>query len=415
MNCEPLVVIGIGDDGPAGLSAKAQAHLAAAEVLAGGKRHLGFFPDFPGERIVFDADFAKRITRIKECYPRHKTVVLASGDPLFYGIAKTLLETIPKDDLRFMPQVSSVQLAFARLKESWHDACVVSLHGRPMEQLLPALQRCEAKIAILTDAQNNPAAIARCLIEQGQGDDYTLWVCENLGGPKERITSGSAQEIANATFGALNVVVLLRTISSRSGMPSRTRGTPGLLLGIPEASFQHRGLITKREVRLLSLCYLELRAGEVLWDVGAGSGSVAIEAARLASDLQVFAVEKSAEAFGHIEENVRQFGVDRVRPVLGEAPDALAGLPDPDAVFIGGSGGKLSKIVRVASQRLRSGGRIVINCITLENFTRGWEELRALNLDPSATSIQLAHSRPLGSLHCLEPDHTIFILRARKP
>jgi precorrin-6Y C5,15-methyltransferase (decarboxylating) len=175
-----------------------------------------------------------------------------------------------------------------------------------------------------------------------------------------------------------------------------------------------RGLITRREVRLLALCYLELWPDDVVWDIGAGSGSVAIEAARLSPRLRVFAVERDDEAFRQMEANVARLGAGRVRAVRAEAPGGLADLPDPDAVFVGGSGGRLRDILAVAARRLRPGGRIVLNCITLENLARGWDGLREQGIEPEATSVQLAHSRPLGRLHALEPDSLIFILRARK-
>ncbi len=173
-------------------------------------------------------------------------------------------------------------------------------------------------------------------------------------------------------------------------------------------------MITRREVRLLAICYLELRPGEVLWDIGAGSGSVALEAARLAPSLQVFAVERDGAAFARLQANIKLLGTSNVRAVSAEAPEALATLPEPDAVFIGGSGSRLTEILDVVAQRLKPHGRVVINCITLENFTRGWQRLGELGLAPEASSVQLAHSRPLGSLHSLEPDNPIFILRARK-
>ncbi len=176
-----------------------------------------------------------------------------------------------------------------------------------------------------------------------------------------------------------------------------------------------RGMITRREVRLLALCYLELRPGDVLWDVGAGSGSVSLEAARLSAALQIFAIERDAAAFTRLEANIAQFGAGRVRAVCSEAPAGLAELPAPDAVFIGGSGGRLAEILGTVAERLKPGGRVVVNCITLENFFRGWETLRELQLAPEATSAQLAHSRPLGRLHSLEPENPILILRARKP
>ncbi len=418
MSGAPIVVIGIGHDGPRGLSSGALEHIARAQVLAGGKRHLAFFPDWQGERLVISADVYSVVERLKAAYQQHKTVVLASGDPLFYGIGRLLLEAFPKDDLLFLPQVSSVQLAFASIKESWHDACVVSLHGRPVQALLPALQRRAAKIAVLTDAHNHPAAIAQFLRAHGLAD-YALWVCEELGGPEERITCWTPESIQKQTFSPLNVTILLR--ESLSPLPQEEgRGEgpfpePLPLLGIPEETIVHRqGMITKRELRLLALCYLALHPGDVLWDIGAGSGSVSVEAARLSASLQVFALERSAPALLHIEHNVRQFALANVQPVLGEAPEALALLPDPDAVFIGGSGGRLADIISAVVQRLRPGGRIVIHCITLENFASGWELLRQQPLQVDTTAVQLSYAKPLGPWHRLESESPIFILRAAK-
>jgi precorrin-6B C5,15-methyltransferase / cobalt-precorrin-6B C5,C15-methyltransferase len=416
MTTEPLVVIGIGHDGSAGLSPEALDHIARAEVLAGGARHLAFFSDWQGEKIVLDADLTQRIALLRESAARRKTVVLASGDPLFYGIGRLLLETFPREQLLFLPHLSSMQLAFARIKETWDDACIVSLHGRPLQTLAPALHRREDKIAVFTDARNSPAAIGAFLRETGCAAEYhVIWVCENLGGPDERVSPWTPDELESEleTFSPLNIVILLRM---NRPLPQGVQSLP--LLGIPEDALRHRTrrghLITKREIRLLSLCYLELRPGEVLWDVGAGSGSVSIEAACLHPAMKIFAIEKDVEAYENLEANVRVFGTRGVHPIAGTAPDAFASLPDPDAVFVGGSGGNLEAILAAALERLKPQGRLVVNCITLDNLARGWQWLRERGAQPQATSVQLAHSRSLGDLHCLEPDSPLFILQARK-
>lgn len=413
MSGEPLVVIGIGADGPAGLSAEALDHIARSRVLAGGSRHLAFV-EHPGrETIPIGGDIAGAIRRLSDVYRREKTVVLASGDPLFHGIGRALLAAIPRDELVFIPHLSSVQLAFARIKEPWDDARVVSLHGRPMSRLLPVLEGRAEKIAVLTDPANDPRAIAGFLAGVGLTRRYRLWICENLGGPDERVASWAADELPDREFSPLNVVVLLRT---DAGEPPGERPP---LIGIPDDAIRHapgrRGMITKREVRVLSLVYLELGPRDVLWDIGAGSGSITIEAARLSPDLRAFAVEREADAIEDIAANVRRFGCAGVQAVAGEAPEILTGLPDPDAVFIGGSGGRLREIVDAAVSRLRPGGRIVLNCITMEHYSLGWDLLRERGLDPRSASVQVAHSRPIGRLHRLEPENPILILRATKP
>ncbi len=421
---EPLVVIGIGHDGPAGLSPEALDHIARAEVLAGGARHLAFFPEWTGDKIIFDADISQRITRLQECTAGRKTVVLASGDPLFYGIGRLLLEAFPREKLLFLPHISSLQLAFARIKMTWDDACIVSLHGRPMPALFPALRRGEDKIAVFTDSRNTPAAIGAFLREAGCAESYpTVWVCENLGGPDERVTRWKPCELDRQAFSPLNVVILLRSWDAerpRGAFPRRAweREKALPLLGIPEETLWHRtrrgDLITRREIRLLSLCYLELHPGDVLWDVGAGSGSVSIEAACLNPAMKIFAIEKDAEAYENLQANVRGFGTLGVHPIAGTAPDVFAQLPDPDAVFVGGSGGKIEAIVAAAMERLKPDGHLVINCITLDNLARGWTWLRDHDAQPQVTSVQLARSRPLGDLYSLEPDSPLFILQARK-
>ena len=406
-----IVVIGMGADGPGGLAGEALDHIATARILAGGRRHLAFFEGWVGETIVIDADVDQLIRRLREVHLREKTVVLASGDPLFHGIGRALLKAFPREELIFLPHLSSIQLAFARIKETWDDARVVSLHGRPLRSILAPLEAREPKIAVLTDAVNHPGAIASLIVALGLGNDYEVCVCENLGGPDERVTRWPADAATGQSFSPLNVVILRRV---------RSEAGPALpLVGIPDEAIRHapgsRGMITKREVRVIALAYLGLRPSDVLWDVGAGSGSIALEAGHLSPGLEVFAIERDHEAVQDVLGNVRGFGLAGIRVVEAEAPEAFSGLPDPDAVFVGGSGGRLREIVTEAIRRLRPGGRIVINCVTIENFSLGWEILNVHGLGPRATSVQLAHSGPVGRLHRLDPESPIFILRATKP
>jgi len=407
MTIQPIVVIGIGPDG-SDLSREALEHIARAQLLAGGRRNLDCFLDWQGERLEIDADLPRVIARLKEFSGQGRCVVLASGDPLFFGIGRVLLENFPRESLMFLPHVSSVQIAFARLKMPWDDARVMSLHGRPMDLLRPALVEGRAKIALLTDAKNHPAAIARFLLDEGFGDTYQIWVGENLSSPAERCTLWSPGEIENERFSPLNVVVLIRTAKTLSSGHAP-------LLGLPDDLLTHRdGQITRWEVRLIALGLLELQPGNVLWDIGAGSGSLSIEAARLCPSLSAWAIEKNTEACRHIRENLGKLAIANVRVVHGEAPAALAELPAPAAVFIGGNGGRLTDILETAMDRLQAGGRLVMNCVALDSLTMAWNWFGERHLTPAVTSVQLARSRPLGSLSCLEPEKPIFILRVKR-
>jgi precorrin-6B C5,15-methyltransferase / cobalt-precorrin-6B C5,C15-methyltransferase len=411
MTTEPIVVVGIGADGPAGLSVEACDHLARCRLLAGGRRHLAFFPDEPGrEKLVVDADLDRVVRALDEQPADRKIVVLASGDPLCFGIGRRLLDAFGKSRLMFLPTVGSIALAFARLKEPWDDATLVSLHGRPMETLFDAIGRGATKIAVLTDATNDPAAIGRRLCSANLGDCFDLHVCECLGGPGERVTTWSPRSIADQRFDPLNVVVLLRRPGTR---------LPALpVIGLPAEAIRHRqighGMITKTEVRLIALAQLALAGEDVLWDIGAGSGSVSLEAARLGPQMRVCAVERDAGMFNVLSENVREFRLRNLTISRTEAPDGLAELPDPDAVFVGGSGGRLEAILDAALTRLHPGGRLVVNCVTMQTLTTTWRVFEARNLRPDVTSVQIARSRPLGGLDGLEADRPIFIVRAVK-
>jgi precorrin-6B C5,15-methyltransferase / cobalt-precorrin-6B C5,C15-methyltransferase len=411
MTPEPIVVVGIGAEGPAGLNVDACDHIAHCRLLAGGQRHLAFFPDQQGrEKLIIDADLDRVVRVLGEQPADRKIVVLGSGDPLCFGIGRRLLDAFGKSRLLFLPTVGSIALAFARLKEPWDDATLVSLHGRPADGLFDAIRQGAKKIAVLTDATNDPPAIGRMLCEASMGDCFDLHVCECLGSPAERVSSWAPNAIGDCRFDPLNVVVLIR----RPG--SRLPAVP--VLGLTEESIRHRqigrGLITKTEVRLIALVRLALSKEDILWDIGAGSGSVSLEAARLGPQMRVFAVERDAGMFNVLSENVREFRLRNLTISRTEAPDGLAELPDPDAVFVGGSGGRLEAILDAALTRLHPGGRLVVNCVTMQTLTTTWRVFEARNLRPDVTSVQIARSRPLGGLDGLEADRPIFIVRAVK-
>lgn len=416
-------VIGIGDDGAAGLPEGVRQVVETADVLVGGDRQLGFFPAFSGERWRVQGGLRELADQIRSAGDR-RVAVLASGDPLFYGIGSYLAKVIGPDAVTVVPAVSSVQLAFARAGVGWQDAAILSVHGRPMRGLAQRVDRHD-KVALLTDDVNTPAAIAKYLLSFGMAE-YRAFVGEHLGGPEERTGWYTLEEMADRAFDPLNVVLLLRDrrgtapagaagSGAIAGRPGDAAGGGRWPLGIPDEAFAQRkpdrGLLTKREVRVLCLAELALRPGAVLWDIGACTGSVSIEAILQTPDVEVYAIEKNAEDLENLRENQRRFRTDFVA-VHGKAPEGLDGFADPDAVFIGGSGGELEHLLQVCADRLRPGGRIVVSAATFETLATAQATLARLGFSVSITLVQTARSRPILNLTRLEGMNPVFLITA---
>ena len=401
-----VTVVGVGADGCAGLSSRAAGAVAAAGVLAGGERHLAFFPQFRGERVVLGRDLDGALDRIAALADEAQVCVLASGDPLFFGVGARLLRRLPAEDLEFLPHPTSVQWAFARAGLPWDDAAWLSVHGRGLEGLAARL-RLRRKAALLTDPAHGPAAVARHLLEHGVRGLRAI-LCEDLGGAGERVRGFELEALASVEEAhPLHVLLLLRP---------EGWSPPPVLPDLPDESFdRRRGLLTKREVRLLALGALALREESVVWDVGAGSGSVAIAAALLASAGRCWAVESDEECLAHCRTNLRRHGADNVRVVAGRAPAALEGLEAPDAVFVGGSGGQLAAILRLSAERLRPGGRLVVSAVTLETLEEARRELARLGLAPAVLQAGLARSEPLAGRTRLAPLSPVHLITATKP
>ena len=391
-----ISVIGITDLGPDSLTPEARARVDEAALLCGGERHLAFFPHHPAERFVIKANVGDLVARLRE--ETRPAVVLASGDPNCYGIGPLLAQQLGHDRVEILPNVSAVQLAFARLGLSWHDAVVLSAHGRPLDGVLPAALFAE-KVVLLTDETNTPSAVARALLDAGV-ERARVDVFEHLGGARERHVAGTLRDVVGQTFAPLNLMVVRHD--------GRPRSWP---LGLPEEAFAHReGMITKAEVRAVSLSKLRLHERAILWDVGAGCGSVAVEASGLVRRGRVYAVERDPEQRAYLAANRRRFGAGNVAVVDGEAPEALADLPDPDAVFVGGSGGRLPEIVRCAVERLKAGGRVVVNLATVEHVSQTLELGRALACDVEVVQIGVARSVATAGLTRLAALNPVFVV-----
>ena len=359
-------IIGIGDDGADGITSRAKDLIAKAELLIGPEYILKLFEGHDSECWDAGDDIDDLTGRLNSSLHQN-VVILTPGDPLFYGTARYLCDRIGKERFEVLPHVSTMQLAFARVKESWNEAYLTNLATQSLSHVVNKIRSAE-RVGVFTAAHAPPSLLASALLEVGI-DYFTAYVCENLGSPDERVTSGELSEFTKAEFGELNVMILVR----KPDVPDRPREMEGRrLFGNPDELFLQskpkRGLLTNSEIRVIALGELDLGLTSIVWDIGAGSGSVALEAAQLATAGHVYAVEMDTDDFELIRQNAERFGLDNVTPVLGQAPDAWADLPAPDAVFVGGTGRQAGNIVKQAIARLKPGGRIVADMASIENL-----------------------------------------------
>ncbi|WP_203362748.1 precorrin-6y C5,15-methyltransferase (decarboxylating) subunit CbiE [Bacillus sp. REN10] len=396
---DKVKIIGIGDEGRSGLLPVYQQWIQESHFLAGGERQLAFFPDYQGETFTIKGNLRELKERLSK--QPEKAVVLASGDPLFYGIGSYLSKSI---EAEIYPQPSSVQLAFARMGEAWQHATIISLHGRPIKGLA---QRMDGKklIALLTDVTNTPAVIAAYLKTYGM-TEYKAFIAENLGGENERCRWMSLDEMEQAAFSVLNVVIL------KSETDINTWS-----LGIPDEEFVQRkpdkGLLTKKEIRVLTIGQMNLHKDSVVWDIGTCTGSIAIEAAKIATDGAVYAIEKNEADLENAIQNFLKFRTD-VTAIQGKAPDGLADFPAPDAVFIGGTAGNIEGIFDECCSRLKENGTIVMNVVTIENLYEAVQALKKRGFETELTLAQIARSKPILHLTRMEGLNPVYIITAKR-
>jgi precorrin-6Y C5,15-methyltransferase (decarboxylating) len=373
-----LHIIGIGDDGQEGLTTYARQRIEQAEVLVGPPSLLNKIRIGPQERYEAGGDL-EELRRDVERVAGRQAVMLAYGDPLFYGIARFLSESLGKNDFEIVPHVSSMQLAFARVKESWDDAYLSNLATQPLDRVVDQIRTSE-RVGLFTTEAIPPSVIAEALLDR-RIDYFTAYVCENLGAPGETVTHGDLSSIRGQSFAPLNVMILVR----RRGAADRPDDSrPHRLFGNPDDAFLQsrpkRGLMTPNEVRCIALGELDLTADSTVWDVGAGSGALAIEAAGIAVNGKVYAIEMDAEDYGLMLENAGNFQRPSLVPVHGQAPEAFAELPDADAIFIGGRGRTVPDLVTASAARLAEGGRMVVNVGSPDNLVAVQQVMAEANL-----------------------------------
>jgi precorrin-6Y C5,15-methyltransferase (decarboxylating) len=395
----PVHVVGLGLS-PADLSPAARALIDAAQVLVGGRRLLGYFPDHPAEKIVLARHPEQTLQDVKVRAAGRRVVILASGDPGFFGIGPLAVQVFGAPRVVLHPNLTAVQAAAARLGLPWHDAALVSLHGRNWEALAAVLARSRT-IFVYTDPEHTPAAIARFLRERGLAD-ARLAVLEDLGQAAERVAWYAPAEAVTATFSPLNTVVI-----TREAGPGRSP----LHLGLPEEAVDHeRGLITKAEVRAVALAKLRLLPGHILWDVGAGSGSVGLEAGLLLPGGTVYAIEKEPDRVARLEANRAKFGAAHLVVVCGRAPHCLAGLPEPQRVFIGGGGEDFDAILTAALDRLAPDGRLVVSAALLATVETARRVLAASGWHCEIVQLQVSRSQTLGADCYLKALNPVWII-----
>lgn len=418
-------VIGVLDNGLESLSPAVLARLGQGEVVIGAQRLLELCAPAlsPAARLrPLEGHTTTAAQWVQEAWAAGQTVVvLASGDPLFHGLGSLLLKRLPPDHVQVEPNLSTPQLALARLGLAGEEVGRLSVHkgdsgdwqpgvSGPEHALAPLARGLARRrtLALLTSPANDPARIARMLLAEGLGEACRMDVCAHLLRADEEIFPDLAPAaVAERSWPDPNVVVI------------RWPGTPPVhpLLGLPDATYLEAdgsGLVTRREVRAAALGQLALTGNTRVWDIGAGSGSLALEAARLCPDGWVWAVEKNSAAFARILENRRRLGVVNLSVTHAKAPAGMEAWPDPNAVFIGGSCGNLAELIRLALHRLPTGGRLVLNFVTLENLAVAMTALNSLGAPWEATQIHAPRTRPIKGMSRLEGAAPVWIVTALK-
>lgn len=398
-----LTIVGMGEDGWDGLSARAQIAIRNAEAIVGSTRLLGYLPSGISAKLhEWPQPFSAVVERIRPLQG-NRTVVLATGDPLNYGVARKLIEFIPFDELEIIPALSSFSLAAARMGWSLPDCDTLTLHGREAAHIEPFIQPNVRLIVLTTDHSTIPE-VARRLTARGFGESEVS-VLENMGGPRERLSTFSAHTLPAAAFSDLNTLAIHCIATPDAKIFSR-------IAGLPDDAFIHDGQLTKREVRAATLAALSPSPDRLLWDIGAGCGSISVEWMRAARGCQSIAFEHDPNRLAMIASNADALGTPWLKIVAGEAPASYAGQPAPDAVFIGG-GLWIEGVFEKAWEALKPGGAMVANVVTIEG------ELHLYDLHDrhggDIVRMDVSSLTFVGRLRALRPRMAVTQWRAHKP
>jgi precorrin-6B C5,15-methyltransferase / cobalt-precorrin-6B C5,C15-methyltransferase len=395
-----LSIVGIGEDGLAGLGQSARDALDEATTVVGGKRHLAMLGKDTRPQITWGSPFKSNMAKIGKLKGQ-KVCVLASGDPLTFGVGATLIKAFGADQCMVFPHPSSFSLAAARMGWSQAGVEMLTLHSRPLANLNRYL-RSGARLLALTNDGKSPIEVARLLVAQGYGDTR-MTVLSHLGGPKEKQQAGIARTWKGKSPD-LNVIAL-ECVADR-GKSHRNR-----LAGLADSLYEHDGQLTKQDVRAVTLAALTPAPDDVLWDVGAGAGSIAIEFLRAESNATAFAIEQNKKRLKNIKTNADNLGVPALNIIAGQAPAALKDLTRPSVIFVGGGVGDV-KILQTCWRALKPGGRFVANSVSIEGETRLFDMMRRHG--GSLTQIAVSHMDTIGDLHAWRAMRPVVQYRAIK-
>ncbi len=426
-------IIGVLDDGINSLSTQSLKYIEQADVVIGASRTLKLFNhcfSTTAEQYDLTGNLAKIPAWITTAHSNNQqTVVLATGDPLCFGIAKYISEKINFETCEIIPNVSTIQLACARIGLSWQDIKICSVHSKDTGEwqtgndarhgLYPLLQLTQQHetLAIFTSPDNSPDRIARMLQIEGFNSDFSITVVENILQSKERIIGPlTVDSAAQQQFAELNIVILQRCSAPRNDC----------LFGTADHLFKQRkpdkGLITKREVRAVSLARMQLQQNSIVWDIGAGSGSVGLEAARLCNKGHVYAIEKNTDDYAIANDNKFNMQITNYTLINGKAPEQLDGWPDPNAIFIGGSGGELTELISLCIARMQVNACLVMNFVTIENLASAVDCLKTLKtklendwcINWDITQLSAARSKPILHMNRFQAENPVWIVTTQK-
>jgi precorrin-6B C5,15-methyltransferase / cobalt-precorrin-6B C5,C15-methyltransferase len=410
----PVKVIGIGLS-PDDITVKQDKLIRNADILIGGARQLKIFDDLNVRKIKIKNNLGIIVETIQKNIDSSNIVVLASGDPLFYGIGSYLIKKIGEKKVEVLPNISSVAKAFSKINKSWQNAHLLSLHGNRSENISilfePVVSSNDKWFCLLTDKTKDPAWIAKKLIDKNE-TGFTMCILEKLDSKDEKITwYDDLEKIKENTFLHPNIVILKKEPSSPV-LPNSNH----VKIGINDEKFHcENGLITKSEIRSIVLSKLNFVSRDhVFWDLGAGSGSVAIEASSFIPKGRIFALEKNQYRISLIEKNLSAFNVKNINVIQAQLPDGLAKLPIPDRIFIGGGGKDLKAIAQNAITKLSINGIIVINTILIQNLEPVVAIMKDLGIKPQILSVQISRSKDMPFGDRFEPLNPVWIIHGKK-